>query len=99
MRPTRKREWTPGLLWPWLYALLGLALRLPGLDRSLWHDEIVTVTFFAGCPIGHLLSFYPYPNNHILHSLLLKPLLLAGDAEWLIRIPALAAGVAAIPLL
>jgi hypothetical protein len=80
--------------------LAGGLLRLPGLTRSLGHDEIYTRVIFASRSVGDILTSYDLPNNHILHTLLVRlAVALFGDAEWAQRLPALLAGVAGPPVL
>lgn len=79
---------------------LALVLRLVGLDGDFWLDEVVTVRDYASRSFGEILTTYDAPNNHLLNSLLAHGAFLAfGYAEWAIRLPALVAGVAAVPAL
>ena len=83
-----------------LFVVLGVTLRLPGIGRSLGHDELYTIVIFASRSWLDILSGYDLPNNHIFHTLCLRGVqLLLGDAEWSQRLPALLAGLAAIPSL
>lgn len=55
------------------YAVLGSILcwtRLTGLDRSYWHDEIVTVADYVRAGPREILAGPYIPNNHELFSLL-----------------------------
>ena len=75
-----------------------LALRLHGLGADLNHDEAYTWQVFASRPYAEILGSYPVPNNHILHSLLVRlSTRVFGTGEIAIRLPALLAGLAAIP--
>lgn len=75
-----------------------LALRLHGLDADLNHDEAFTWQSFASQPYGEIVSAYPVPNNHIFHSILVRiASRIFGAGEIAIRLPALLAGLAAIP--
>lgn len=85
--------------WSLVWGAVAALLRLPGLARSLWHDEIISLTMFARGGTLDLFTYYPFPNNHILHTLLMKVMLLFGEQEWLLRMPAYLAGVVAVPLL
>ncbi len=86
----RLRRILPGAIAPLLFLLAALPL----LNRSLWHDELVTVRMFSGQTHGFdVVSVYPYPNNHLLNSLLIHWLLPLGSSEWLIRLPAVAGTV------
>jgi hypothetical protein len=83
-----------------LVAIFGVALavRLPGMGRALNHDEAYTWEVFADKPYAEIVTSYPVPNNHILHSLLVRlAVQLCGEYEWVIRLPALLAGLLAIP--
>jgi hypothetical protein len=56
-----------------IYTALAFVLlwsRLTGLDLSFWHDEVVTVTRYAGQG-PHVIFFSDYiPNNHVLFEIL-----------------------------
>ena len=81
-----------------LAVLVAIAVRVPGMDRSLGHDEAFTVEAFASQPYVHIATSYAAPNNHILHTVLVRLSVQAlGKSNWTVRLPALAAGVAAIP--
>ena len=60
------------------------------------YDEGLTYLYFTSKGILSSLSFYPEPNNHILHSLLtnLTIHLPFGDTEFRLRSPALIASIA-----
>jgi hypothetical protein len=47
-------------------------LRLQTQDGSLRHDDAYTLQAFASQPYEHIATSYPAPNNHILHSLLVR---------------------------
>ena len=83
-----------------LAGLLGLAvaLRAVYLDVPLRYDEATTFNNFASEPLYVAVSNYATPNNHVLHTLLVSlSTTLLGDAEWAIRLPALAAGILLVP--
>ena len=83
-----------------LAVLVGLAIRLPGLDRSLGHDEAYTLEAFASQPYARIATSYAAPNNHIFHSLLVRLSTRSlGKDNWTARLPALAAGVISIPVI
>jgi hypothetical protein len=74
--------------------LLFVLASIPLLNRSLWHDELVTVQMFSQLPsMLNTASEYPYPNNHRFHSLLVRFCLWFGNSEALIRLPALLGGL------
>jgi len=73
--------------------LLSVALRLIRLETSFWMDEIITITRFVPEPWLKIISEVPYPNNHILYTLLAKlSILVLGEKEWSARLPALIFG-------
>ncbi|MFQ5697634.1 MAG: glycosyltransferase family 39 protein [Myxococcota bacterium] len=84
----------------WLLAgalLLAVGLRLPGLDRGLWYDEITTLVEFVRLPASDLLRTYTSLNNHLLYSLLAHGSIgLFGEHVWSLRLPAVAFGVAGV---
>ncbi|MFH1150722.1 MAG: glycosyltransferase family 39 protein [Actinomycetota bacterium] len=63
------------------------------------HDEAETFVNFAAKPLSTVVSYYPYPNNQIFHTLLVHlNTRLLGAEPWAVRFPALLAGIAVIPL-
>ncbi len=70
MGESESRAW---LIWGGIFGLLAAVLfwsRLPGLDLSFWHDEVVTVIRYAGQgPSAIFLGDY-IPNNHVMFELL-----------------------------
>ena len=62
------------------------------------YDESVTYLYFASQPWTTVVGSYTYPNNHVLHSVLVKGCAsLLGNEPWVLRLPAFLAGVALIP--
>lgn len=62
---------------------------------SVSYDEAITYNFFTIKPFYYCMIFYPYPNNHVLHSLLTNiteytPFV---SALFSIRIPAILASL------
>lgn len=90
--PTRRdRRWIAAIL------LLGLALRIPGLNSGLWFDEVDTLTSYIRLPVGDLLRTYDSLNNHMFFSLQAKlSVALFGEHPWALRLPALLFGLASI---
>lgn len=83
-----------------LAVLVALALRVPGLGRSLGHDEAYTVEAFASKPYGRIVTSYAAPNNHIFHTLLVRLSVgTLGKSNLSARLPALVAGLAAVPVI
>lgn len=57
--------------------LIGLTISIPFLiallrilNLDFWYDEIFTLRHFVFTSIKTTLTYYPLPNNHILHNLL-----------------------------
>jgi hypothetical protein len=74
-------------------------VRVLALGEPMRYDESVTYLQFVRQPWHTTVSSYPYPNNHVLFSLLAK--LTSGFVPfrpWTIRLPALLAGMATVPL-
>jgi uncharacterized membrane protein len=81
-----------------LVTLLGFYLRLRYINYPAHFDEIMSYTRFASGTAWTAVSFYPAPNNHVLHSLcLLLSTHLLGTGLPAIRLTAFIAGVLAIP--
>lgn len=78
----------------------GAALALAHLNQPMRFDESTTFLNFGTRPVYVALGAYLTPNNHILHSVLMRgSIALFGEEPWAIRLPAYLFGVAAIPLL
>jgi hypothetical protein len=78
--------------------VVGAGLRLPFLFQRMSHDEAETFVLFASRPLGTALSHYPFPNNHVFHTLLVHLSTGAfGNAPWVVRMPAFVAGLLLIP--
>ena len=80
--------------------LLGVGIRLLYLQRPVAFDEGWTLYEFVRLPTFYqMISDYEEPNNHILHSILVR---LAdqslGHAPWIFRLPAFISGVLLVPL-
>lgn len=84
-----------------LVLLLAIAAALRGAQLALpiTYDEAFTCTYYAARPWYIIVSDHSYPNNHILHTLLVKAGLgLLGWGEVQARIPAFAAAMVAMVL-
>ena len=82
-----------------LILLAALALRVVLLDGPIWFDEADTFNYYASRSYFNTLSDYTAPNNHILHTLLLRSsYLLFGVSLPALRLPALLAGMLVLPL-
>ena len=76
----------------------GTLLRLAYFDQPMRADEAYTYTEFASHTAYDAISLYTFPNNHLFHTLLVHiAVKLFGPAPWVIRMPALLAGIALIP--
>ena len=95
-----RRALPPGIVLLAGLFLLAILLRLPGLTRSLGHDEVYTWIIFASKSYVDIFTSYHLPNNHILHTLFVRfAAAVFGDAEWSLRLPALVSGLLAVPVL
>ncbi|MBL7962276.1 MAG: glycosyltransferase family 39 protein [Flavobacteriales bacterium] len=82
-----------------LLILIGTVLRGWLLHAPITYDEAFTYTYFSSKPLGIILADYAYPNNHVLHTLLVKAsTALFGIGLVQLRLPAFLAGVLVLPL-
>jgi hypothetical protein len=90
-----------GKLTAWILLALtiaGAAIRLKFLFQPMGIDESETFLSYASRPLYIGLSWYPAPNNHLLNTLLMHiAWRLFGEQEWVVRLPALFAGILVIP--
>ncbi|MEP6618834.1 MAG: hypothetical protein ABJE47_05950 [bacterium] len=79
--------------------LLAAICRLAALGQPMRFDEAVSWAYYVGRPWATIVGTYQQPNNHVLYSLLAK-LCAEGVnyAPWALRLPALVAGIAVVPL-
>jgi len=85
---------------PILITFFGFLLRLAALNDPVTYDEAYTYVAFVSRSWWGVLSDYSLPNNHIFHTLLVKiSVSLLGNQPWSLRLPALLAGTAALPLI
>lgn len=78
--------------------VMGVILRVPYLSGPMRTDEAETFLSYASRPLYIGLSWYPAPNNHLFHTFFVHlSWLLFGEREWVIRLPALVAGIVLIP--
>lgn len=86
-----------------LYALgilmcFAVAIRVHFLFGPIRYDEAYSLRFYASKPMFLAVSNYSAPNNHVLHTLLMRiAYLLFGGEVWAIRLPALIAGLLLVP--
>lgn len=77
--------------------LLGLGLRLPGLNQGLWFDEIQTLVEYVRLPMGQILTTFDSQNQHVLYSLGARAVTsLTGESAWALRLPAVLFGTASL---
>ena len=82
-----------------LVALLIAAtiLRFYRLNSGLWFDEIVTYVKYARLPFLTIVTTFDSENQHFLYSILAHlSLLIFGDSNWALRLPAVIFGVGSI---
>ncbi len=79
---------------------VALALRIPGILSPLAPDETFSYDEYVRTGLERMLLERYQCNNQPLSSLLTWAVTqLLGDADWVLRLPALVAGMALIPLL
>lgn len=85
--------------WVLMALCLGIAVRAYFLSQPMRYDESNTFLRFVNGDVS-LLFFYPFPNNHVLHTILVKlSTVVFGAHPSTIRFPAFLAGIASIPLM
>jgi len=73
--------------------MASFALRMVRLNSGLWYDEIHTLNRFVLLPWSQVFTTMTVPNNHILYTLLAKlSLVIFGEKEWSLRLPAMLLG-------
>jgi len=88
------RDWVVVLI----LMLLATLLRIDFLDKPMTHDEAYTYITFVLGGFETVISDYHLPNNHILYSIFVYiSVHLLGNAPWVLRLPALLAGLLLIP--
>jgi Dolichyl-phosphate-mannose-protein mannosyltransferase len=81
-----------------LVTLAGAVLRARYLSQPMRYDEAFTYLAYASQPLTEGLARYDYPNNHLLHTLLVHvTTTVFGNQPWSLRLPAYTAGVALVP--
>jgi 4-amino-4-deoxy-L-arabinose transferase-like glycosyltransferase len=79
--------------------IVGALFRISQLWQGITYDEAFTCTFYAPRQVSFILSDYTWPNNHLLHTLLVKiSMSIFGTHLWSVRLPALLAGILVMPL-
>ena len=80
--PCRGAVW-----WCLLAVALPAAFLAARLTLDLWGDEVYTLYFYAGRSAATIATDYSAPNNHILYSLLLRPVYQFSEAAPILRLP------------
>ncbi len=81
------------------FTLAAIFLRLAYINRPFMYDEAYTLEAFAVRPFSKIITDYSLPNNHVLHTILVRfSYLLFGPSPLAIRLPALISGVLMVPL-
>lgn len=79
--------------------LVGIALRGWMLTLPITADEAFMWAHYATRPVGEIIGDLSHPQNHVLHTLLVKwSTLLLGPGIIALRLPAFLAGVFTMPL-
>jgi uncharacterized membrane protein len=87
-------------LWVAMLTILGAFLRIAGINKGLWWDEIYFVVVTVRHPLAEIVTVFPGDNQHPLYSILSWiSVHLFGEHPWTLRLPALLFGVASIPML
>lgn len=84
--------------WPLTVIIaLAAALRAMHLDTELWLDEIEMLVRYVPLEWRQLVSTYDSQNHHPLYTLMARGAwLLAGGADWSVRMPAALFGVGSV---
>src|SRR5688572_7081313 len=79
---------------------IGALVRIELLDQPMRYDEAVTYRLYVHPAAGPMDILRDYSaNNHLLHTLLVwASVRMFGNIEWAIRLPALIAGLAIVPM-
>lgn len=94
--------WRENAAWhAWVCSALviaAVAIRVAFLFQPMRYDEAFGFLYFVSKPFIVGISFYSFPNNHVLHTALVHLAFLAfGNHPWALRLPALIFGVACVP--
>jgi len=90
-----RRSFAPWLL---LITVAGAVLRLAGINKGLWWDEIYFLIVSVRQPLAQILTVFPGDNQHPLYSVLARLSVdVFGEHPWSIRLAALVFGVVMIP--
>ncbi|MGH9858624.1 MAG: glycosyltransferase family 39 protein [Candidatus Acidiferrales bacterium] len=99
VRESLRRAGREGLGTVIVLTAAGAAVRIAYLSKPLLWDEGTTFLRFAWRPAWLPAIWYPEPNNHVLHSVLVSvSRALLGEELWALRLPALVAGILMVPV-
>src|SRR2546421_1258432 len=97
-RPAHWRPRTPLVVVAAIVAV-GAVARIAVLGEPMRYDEAFTALNYVGRSVAFITSHYGVPNNHVLYSLMAHGVWqVVGDHIWTVRLPALVAGIALIPI-
>lgn len=83
-----------------LLVVAAAVLRAVGLDGGLWIDEMYSVTVSVRISLWQIVTTFDGDGQHPLFAVLAHlSSRLAGDSAWAARLPAVAFGVASVPML
>jgi hypothetical protein len=81
----------------WGLLTVGAGLRLYGLNRGLWVDEVLTLVDYVRPPIREIVTTYGSQNQHFLFSILAHwSISTFGESIWSLRLPAALFGIATL---
>jgi mannosyltransferase len=79
---------------------LAACLRMIGMNRELWWDEIYFLMISVRHPLVEIITIFPTDTQHPLYSILAKLAVLSlGEHPWTLRLPAVLFGIASVPAL
>lgn len=82
-----------------LIMIAAVIIRLYFLGEPMRYDESSSFLLHSSRPFTYALSYYIGPGNHLFHTLLSRSAyLLLGNEPWVLRLPALIAGILLIPV-
>jgi mannosyltransferase len=99
--PEEKDDYKPNNVLVLVFLLtilfISLALRIYGLNKGLWLDEILTFENYVKSPLGKIVTTYDSQNQHFLYSILAHiSIILFGESVWALRLPAVLFGVGSV---
>jgi hypothetical protein len=81
-----------------LVIIVGIFLRIFYLFAAIRIDEAGVFIFLSSKPLIVSLFSYPFPGHHVFYTIMVNILHnLLGDQVWVMRLPALIAGILLIP--